>query len=128
MELPKSSAASEDAHQIAARDFRSNCAACHGWQGTGDGPVAELMKVKPPDLTLLAHRNGGVFPAKAVHNAIEGLDIPRAHGSKRMPVWGDWFAAEAIADSLHKGERRPPPESVTKRIRSLVDYLESIQE
>ncbi len=120
--------AAEDAGALAARDFRTNCAACHGWDGSGDGPIGELMTVKPPNLRLLADRNGGVFPAKAVVSTLEGTDIPRAHGTSRMPVWGDWFAAEAIADSLKSGEKRPPPDTVEKRIRRLVDYLESLQE
>lgn len=122
---PDASFAAGDA---AARDFRANCSACHGWNGSGDGPIGELLIVKPPDLRLLAHRNGGDFPATRVLRTLEGNDIPRAHGTSRMPVWGDWFAAEAIADSLKEGAPQPPPDIVEKRIERLVDYLRSIQE
>ena len=123
---PRSALAEADAP--AAQDFRANCAACHGWNGEGEGPIGELMIVKPPNLRLLAHRNGGTFPADTVIRTLEGNDIPRAHGTSRMPVWGDWFAAEAIADSLKEGAKRPPPDTVEKRIQRLVDYLRSIQE
>lgn len=64
------------------------CAACHGIDGKGTGPAAEALKVAPPDLTTLAKRNGGKYPADHVTNVIQGdLRLP-AHGSKEMPVWG----------------------------------------
>ena len=54
--------------------------------------------------------------------------MPKAHGTRRMPVWGAWFSAEAVADSVYSGEKRPPPEEITRRIRRLVTYLETLQE
>lgn len=110
------------------RDFQSFCASCHGWGGAGEGPVAEVLSVEPPNLTLIANRNGGKFPADKVYKIIDGLEMPRAHGTKQMPVWGVWFAYEAIADSLNTGDKTPPPEKIDKRIRGLVAFLESIQE
>ena len=126
--LPPLPAAADDTHKIAAQDFKSFCATCHGWGGAGGGPVADVLTVEPPNLTLIAHRNGGTFPDEKVYKTIEGLEMPRAHGTKQMPVWGVWFAYEAIADSLHTGDRTPPPEKIDKRIRGLVAYLKSIQE
>lgn len=122
------SQAAEDTHKTAAQDFQSFCATCHGWGGAGGGPVADVLSVEPPNLTLIAHRNGGVFPAEKVYKTIDGLEMPRAHGTKQMPVWGVWFAYEAIADSLHTGDRTPPPEKIDKRIKGLVAFLKSIQE
>ncbi len=123
-----SRAVADDTHKEAQKDFQSFCASCHGWGGAGGGPVADVLKVEPPNLRLIANRNGGTFPADKVYSTIEGLEMPRAHGTKQMPVWGLWFAYEAIADSLHTGDKTPPPEKIDKRIRGLVAYLESIQE
>ncbi|MCP5080660.1 MAG: c-type cytochrome [Alphaproteobacteria bacterium] len=122
------SSAQDEAHKSAERDFQSFCASCHGWGGAGGGPVADVLSVEPPNLTLIAHRNGGTFPAKKVYKTIDGLEMPRAHGNKQMPVWGVWFAYEAIADSLHTGDKTPPPEKIDKRIRGLVAFLKSVQE
>jgi mono/diheme cytochrome c family protein len=33
--------------------YRSHCAACHGPDGKGGGPVAPSMKARPSDLTAL---------------------------------------------------------------------------
>ena len=44
-------------------DYEANCAACHGQNGKGDGPLSTELRTKPPDLTLIAQRNDGVFPA-----------------------------------------------------------------
>ena len=33
--------------------YESNCAACHGQNGNGDGPVSVELRTKPSDLTLL---------------------------------------------------------------------------
>ncbi len=37
-----------------AKIFRNYCAACHGVNGNGDGPVAPALKTKVPQLTTLA--------------------------------------------------------------------------
>src|SRR3954447_7798993 len=46
--------------------FATHCAACHGVDGEGGGPVASVMNVSMPNLRTLAKRNGGVFPAEPV--------------------------------------------------------------
>jgi cytochrome c len=50
--------------------FRNSCAACHGTEGRGDGPVSKTLKRNVPDLTRLAQRNDGAFPAIHVRTAI----------------------------------------------------------
>ena len=42
--------------------FAAYCATCHGKNGKGKGTVVPALKVAPPDLTLIARRNGGTFP------------------------------------------------------------------
>ncbi|MBZ5572099.1 MAG: cytochrome c [Acidobacteriia bacterium] len=39
--------------------YSAYCAVCHGNDGKGGGPAAEALKVPPPDLTVLARKNGG---------------------------------------------------------------------
>ncbi len=120
--------AGEEAHKVAVQDFRSHCASCHGWGGAGNGPVADVLKVRPPDLTRIAHRNGGTFPAYVIYKSIEGTSMPLAHGTTQMPVWGLWFTYQEVADSLLTGDTKPVDEKVAKRINGIVAYLESIQE
>src|SRR5436190_24402032 len=57
-----------------AKIFRDNCAACHGPDGKGHGPAAGALRHAPPDLTLIAQRNGGTFPADKVKAVIAGQE------------------------------------------------------
>ena len=98
-----------------AQTFRTYCASCHGLRAKGDGAVAPSLKVPPPDLTLLAKQNNGVFPAERVRQIIEGKGVA-AHGERTMPVWGDVFARKI-------GGRDPHV-----LLGSLVHYLDQIQE
>jgi nucleotide-binding universal stress UspA family protein/mono/diheme cytochrome c family protein len=98
--------------------FRTYCAVCHGTAARGDGPLATSMTRKPADLTEIAKRNGGAFPAELVFRTIDGNKPVRGHGGPDMPVWGDAFAR-----SRDGGD----PEKVRLMIQSLVDFLESIQ-
>ena len=116
-----------DVHERAALEFRAYCAPCHGLKGEGDGPVAGTLKVAPPDLTRLALRNDGAFPAEAAYRTISGLDMPPSHGTTEMPVWGLWFSSQEIAESLHTGDETPPLERADNRIKALIAYLKSIQ-
>jgi len=98
-----------------AQVFRTYCAACHGASAKGNGPAALAMKVPPPDLTLIAKRNNGKFPAERVRQIIEGKGVA-AHGDRTMPVWGDVFARKI-------GGRDPHVV-----VGELVRYLDTIQE
>ena len=98
--------------------FRSYCVACHGKAGRGDGTLADLMKKRPPDLTMFARNNGGVFPSELVKKIIDGRQPVTGHGGKDMPVWGDAFQAA----SGGSGEA-----AVQERIGALVHHIESLQ-
>jgi mono/diheme cytochrome c family protein len=101
--------------------FQVFCASCHGKDARGDGPVAKTLKPTVPDLTRIAARNGGKFPAERVRETIDGQDIPRAHGTRAMPVWGWDFYAINREDRVRR-------ERVKELIERLVKYLASIQE
>jgi len=98
--------------------FTSYCALCHGADAKGGGPFAPQLKKWPPDLTQLAKKNNGVFPAMHVEEAIDGEFGMPAHGTSEMPVWGPVFR------SMAHGKK----DSARLRIDSLVKYLETLQE
>ena len=104
-------------HSVAGPDlYRAYCASCHGRDAKGDGPVAPALKAKVPDLTLIAYRNGGIFPGKRVQRIIAGDDEIISHGTREMPVWGPIF---------HQVEQDRDWGYV--RLENLAKYLESIQ-
>ena len=45
--------------------FRASCAACHGVDARGAGPLASELRRLPPSLTSYAVRNGGGLPERA---------------------------------------------------------------
>ena len=108
-------AAEEDA---GARLFFNHCAACHGDQGEGGGPVAASMRVTVPNLRTLAMRNGGTFPADAVADYVDGRELMVAHGDRQMPIWGDVFKGSDNGAS----ER-----TVRRRIQAVVDFIAQLQ-
>lgn len=118
---------SPDELRRAATDFYSRCAACHGVNGKGDGPIAGVLTVKPADLTRIAERNGGVFPEERVFRMISGLDMPDAHGAREMPVWGDLFFGEVLENSESIEDTQDVAAQVTERINRLIAYLKTLQ-
>ena len=61
---------------LAGRDsFGVYCASCHGADGTGHGPAASALRTQPADLTILARRNGGVFPRDASPRSSTGRAV-----------------------------------------------------
>ena len=97
------------------------CRSCHGTKARGDGPVAEVLKVPPTDLTTIAAGNDGDYPADEVAAAIDGREEVAAHGSRDMPVWGDAFAR------VDGEEEARNEEEAERRIRALVEWIATIQ-
>lgn len=95
------------------------CAVCHGSEARGDGPLASGLTVRPSNLRRLALANGGEFPADRVRGFIDGRDLPLAHGTREMPIWGEAFKVSRGA----YGERR-----VQERIDALLSWLRTLQE
>lgn len=94
LSIPAPGYAGEDAGRAL---YLRYCAACHGRDGRGDGPVAAALGEKPKDLTQIAAAHGGQFPLAAVIEAIDGTRTVRAHGVSEMPVWGDVFGTNAAS-------------------------------
>jgi mono/diheme cytochrome c family protein len=99
--------------------YRAHCASCHGPTGRGDGAVAPYLRVAPPDLTRIAARNRGVFPADRVRRIIDGRQVLRTHGDSEMPVWGPIFGRSPIL---------PDEGAIDATLGALVDHLESLQD
>jgi mono/diheme cytochrome c family protein len=102
-----------------AQMYQDYCAACHGKEGKGDGPVIEFLKAPPPDLTTMAHRNGGKFPGESVTTTLLFGTDKHPHGTSDMPVWGPLFR------SLQGSKVTDPV--IKLRIANLTSYLESLQ-
>jgi mono/diheme cytochrome c family protein len=95
------------------------CSNCHGEKGEGDGPTAEVLTVKPPDLTRIVERHDDKFPDADVRRIIDGRNVVRAHGRSQMPLWGLAFQ-QLESDTVQEDE-------VRAKIDQLVAYLKSIQ-
>jgi len=82
------------------------------------GPAAGAMTRPPADLTKLAAKNNGQFPAFSLMNTLGVMPGgTQAHGSQDMPVWGNIFRDSgqgAVAVQL--------------RIYNLTRHIESIQD
>jgi mono/diheme cytochrome c family protein len=116
------SPASQDIRKLSGVEmFEQLCASCHGAGAEGDGPVASLIKIPVPDLTRIAHREGGEFPTEDVRRTIDGRWDRRAHGAREMPVWGWQFYDSYNLDDANERAR------VDATIDKLVNYLRSIQ-
>jgi mono/diheme cytochrome c family protein len=108
--------------------YKQYCAACHGADAKGHGPVASVLTTPPPDLTTLAKSHSGKFPYDYVSSVLEfGTASSRnivsdyaypAHSSSDMPTWGPIF------QYYDKQSERV----VQQRIKNLCDYLASLQE
>ncbi len=96
------------------------CASCHGEDGMGTGPAASALKAPPTDLTMLAHKNNGKYPATQVYEIIvsSGTTLIPAHGSAQMPVWGPLFA------SMSTGSRE---NGIAMRAGNINDHIKQMQ-
>ena len=88
--------------------FAVYCSSCHGRFAQGGSA---------PELTSLAKRNNGQFPAAMVKEIIRGEGRVPAHGPKDMPVWGLVFRYVGSGSELE----------VDFRINNLTEYLRGLQ-
>ena len=118
---------------LGARQYKRYCSLCHGDEGKGEAPYAELLKVPLVDLTQLSKKNGGAFPFEEVYEVIDGRQTVAAHGPRNMPIWGDIFLVEST-DEFNPypfgpwGNSKQYEDFVSGRISALVLFLATIQE
>jgi mono/diheme cytochrome c family protein len=106
--------------EFGAELFHRHCAACHGEEGRGDGPVASELRTPPADLTRIAARRGGVFPDGEIARYIDGRFEVAAHGTRAMPIWGERFGISIPESGVSE-------EVVRGRIAVLIEYLRTLQ-
>ena len=106
---------------IGKSTYAQYCATCHGMDGTGGGPLTEIMTTSVPDLTVLASANDGQFPMLQVIHIIDGRTGLRSHGGP-MPVYGGLFDEESPSDDGYGDVLY-----TRGKILSVVYYLESLQ-
>ena len=99
------------------------CAGCHGSGGIGDGPAAKGLGKTPADLTMLAARNGGVFPRVHVMSVIDGY-TRRGDRSSVMPELGLALQeGPLVMVDTGDGVMTPTPANLV----ALANYLEKLQ-
>lgn len=101
-------------------EYQQYCATCHGADGKGGGPMSDLWKTPPADLTQLSKKSNGQFPFWRVYRTIDGREAVASHGPRAMPVWGARFLAQEGGAPLDE-------HTVLGRILALVYYVESLQ-
>jgi hypothetical protein len=99
--------------------FKDYCATCHGMDGKGDGPAAELLEVKTSDLTTIAKRHHSKSTALFVSEFLRNKTC-QTNGKINLPVWGRYFR-ENDPDKINH--------TITSmRIYNLSEYVASIQQ
>ena len=107
---------------VGKADFDEYCSGCHGSNGTGNGANDKTIPgVKPTDLTRIAARNGGVFPANEVADAIDGKKPLPSHQRFDMPFWGGNCQASGKESSPASAAR------AKARIDMIVSYIKTMQ-
>ena len=106
-----------DSIESGAHTYAFHCAACHGRDGKGNGPVAETLRQKPTDLTTLTRRHKGRFHATRSWISCWDGEEPFVRTARaEMPVWGPLFR-----------ELNPYDSRIDVRAARLVNHLESLQ-
>lgn len=94
--------------------FLRYCASCHGIGGTGDGPVADALKLRPTDLTQ------SKLALAELMKVIDGRRTVRGHGTAAMPVWGRVF------EQAREGDPRQVRQSL-RDVQALAEYVRALE-
>ena len=126
MALGAAAQAADRIVDVGKGEYNAACATCHGLQGRGDGPMADQLKARVPDLTGLAKANQGVFPFDKVYQIIDGRQEVKAHGTREMPVWGQYFRLQTSA-FFENYPASDPESGARSRILALTEYVYRLQ-
>lgn len=102
--------------------YAFHCAACHGADASGNGPLAPALIIQPTDLTALGARNAAVLPVIRIVKRIDGRDPLVSHGSP-MPVYGALFDDSDVMLRTETGQYLATSEPVA----ALVAFIAAIQ-
>ncbi|MBV7378841.1 c-type cytochrome [Maritimibacter dapengensis] len=98
--------------------YATYCAGCHGADATGGDMVGTT---RAANLTTLAARHDGTFPAAYVMSTIDGYAREETHGP--MPVFGELLGGEMGMWEDANGTPTPTPLALIR----LAEYLEGLQ-
>ncbi len=76
--------------ELGRRLFATNCAACHGERGAGDGPGGKAQPKRPADFTSMKRMLAGT-------SALYTAKIRRGGMGTGMPYWGSIFGEEELS-------------------------------
>lgn len=96
--------------------FQAYCAFCHGELGKGDGSLADFLSRPPIDLTTIALKHGGTFPALWVEDFIADRGRGLPPGRDAMPDWGRFLRSTSPSQAVYR-----------LKLWNLVQYIRSIQ-
>lgn len=102
--------------------FADNCAACHGADGTGNGPLAAELATNPANLAKIAQRRDGVWPRLEIMAIVDGY-AKRTQPREDMPIIVGLTEGPMVDYDTGNGVITPTP----ARLVAVVEYLESIQ-
>ncbi len=103
--------------------YMQNCVSCHGVDARGDGPAAARLSTLPPDLTKIAARRDGEWPALEIMEILSGYSrniLPR----EEMPVIVDLLDNDMSEFDTGNGD----PILMPTKLIAIADYLESLQD
>jgi mono/diheme cytochrome c family protein len=109
-------------------EFENQCSVCHGPDGKGNGPLADVLKVRPTDLTGLQKDNGGTLPFQQLYEIVDGRKFVGAHGAREMPIWNKRLADQAIFFLGPNATKKQIDAFVDERIRALIGYIGKLQQ
>ena len=117
-----------DKFDIGKMEYETACAVCHGLTGKGDdGLLKELLAKPMPNLTVLAKNNKGIFPFDRVYQIIDGRQEVKAHGTRKMPIWGNAFNNQSSA-YFENYPSHDSESAARSRILALTEYIYRLQE
>jgi len=99
-------------------EYTAYCAGCHGQDGRGKGRSSGYCTVPPTDLTQLAQKNNGIYPAEWICEVLRHGTGHAPKGQGYMPTW----------EPLLKSMNGDPPGVTEIRIQSLAAYIKTLQD
>ncbi|OSQ50876.1 c-type cytochrome [Marivita geojedonensis] len=103
--------------------YNDKCAVCHGFNGRGDGDLADGLDPRPADLTQIAARRDGVWPMLEVMAIIDGYTKRYLPGSD-MPIYDEFLEGDLVTFDTGNGIRQKAPANLL----SIARYLETLQD